>query len=262
MPGRIEGTVAIVSGAGSSGPGIGVGKATSILFAREGARVVLVDKFEDRATETLTQVNDAGGEGFVVVADITEPAACQRIVDEAVARYGTVDSLVNVAHFAPQLGLLDTSPDVYHQVMAVNVTAAFMLAKAAIPVMIQHGGGAIVNVTSVAALRGTGVSLTAYATSKAALVGMMNDIACAYGPQGIRVNSIAPGHVHTPMRDTGVAERGLDPATVDMGDRTALGFEGDGWDVARAALFLVSTDARYITAVHLPVDGGATARMP
>jgi NAD(P)-dependent dehydrogenase (short-subunit alcohol dehydrogenase family) len=241
---------------------MGVGKATSIVFAREGARVVLVDKFEDRAAETLAQVKDAGGEAAVVAADITDPAACRRVVDETIAQFGALHILVNNAAISPLVGVVDTDPDMYEQVMAVNVTGPFMLAKAAIPVMIEHGGGAIVNITSVAAIRGTGVPQTAYSTSKAALIGMTTDIACAYGRQGIRINAIAPGNIATPMRDSAALDAGIDPTTLNAANRTALGFEGDAWDIARAALFLTSEDARYITAVHLPVDGGTTARMP
>jgi NAD(P)-dependent dehydrogenase (short-subunit alcohol dehydrogenase family) len=262
MGGRLDGKVAIVSGAGSSGPGVGVGKATSLLFATEGARVVLVDKFEDRALETLRLVKDAGGEATVVAADMTDPLSCQRAVDEAVAAFGGVNALVNNAAISPLVGLLDTTPEVYAEVMAINVQAAFMLTKAAVAHMIDHGGGAIVNITSTASIRGTGVGQTAYSASKAALLGMTADVACAYGKHGVRVNCIAPGHIDTPMRTAEATRIGIDVTTIDFGQRTALGFDGDAWDIARAALFLVSDDARYITAVHLPVDGGATARMP
>lgn len=262
MGNRLAGKVAVISGAGSSGPGIGVGKAMSILFAQQGARIVLVDKFEDRALETLRLIKDAGGEATVVAADVTDAAACQRVVDEAVTAFGTVDVLVNNAAISPLVGIVDTTPEVYAAVMAVNVQAAFMLTKAAIPIMSQQGGGAVVNITSVASIRGTGVAQTAYSTSKAALLGMTWDVACAYGKQGVRINCIAPGHIDTPMRTAEAATIGIDVTEVDMGPRTALGFEGDAWDIARAALFLASDDARFITGVHLPVDGGATVRMP
>lgn len=258
----MKGKVAIVSGAGSSGPGVGVGKATSLLFAQAGARVVLVDKVETRARETLDAISEEGGEAVVVVADITDPDACQRVAETAVAHFGTVDILVNNAAISPPLDLLGTSPEVYEQVMAVNITGPFMLSKAVIPVMIAAGGGAIANITSLAAIRGTGVGAAAYATSKTALLGLTTDIACTYGRHGVRINAIAPGHINTPMRNQTAEQVGLDPSTVDMGDRTALGIEGDAWDIARAALFLCSPDARYITGVHLPVDGGASLRVP
>jgi NAD(P)-dependent dehydrogenase (short-subunit alcohol dehydrogenase family) len=262
MVAHLEGKVAIVSGAGSSGPGVGVGKATSVLFAQEGARLVLVDKFEDRAQQTLQMVKDAGGQGVVIVADITDPVECERIADKAVMQFDTIDILVNNAAISPLVGLVDTEPEVYARIMAVNVTGPFMLSKAVIPVMMTGGGGAIANITSIAAIRGTGVPETAYAASKAALLGMMVSVACAYGPQGIRINSIAPGHIDTPMRTLAAEEAGIDIKALDFSRRTALGIEGNAWDIARAALFLCSSDARYITGVHLPVDGGASVMTP
>jgi len=258
---KLEGRVAIVTGAGSSGPGFGTGKAISVLFAREGARVVLVDKFEDRAKETLRLIEEKGGRATVVTADLAEVPACQYVVDEAVARYGGVDILVNNAAIASSTSLLNTTPELYHQVIAVNLTAPFMLSKAAIPAMVERGGGAIVNVTSIAAMRGQGgAGATAYAASKAGLMGLMVDLADAYGKQGIRVNCIAPGIINTPMRAAAMRQAGVDPTQIDLSFKTSLGIDGDAWDVARAALFLAGPDGRYITGVLLPVDGGTTAR--
>ncbi len=258
---KLDGRVAIVTGAGSSGPGLGTGKAISVLFAREGAKVVLVDKFEDRADETLRLIEDEGGSATVVIADLAEVASCQHVVDQAVDRYGGVDILVNNAAIASSTSIVDTTPELYHQVIAVNLTAPFMLSKAAIPVMIERGGGAIVNITSIAALRGQGgAGSTAYAASKAGLIGLMVDLADAYGKKGIRVNCIAPGIINTPMRAAAMRQAGVDPAQIDLSFRTSLGIEGDAWDVARAALFLAGPDGRYLTGVLLPVDGGTTAR--
>jgi len=258
---KLAGRVAIVTGAGSSGPGFGTGKAISVLFAREGAKVVLVDKFEDRAKETLRLIEEEGGKGTVVTADLADIPACQHVVDEAVARYGGVDILVNNAAISSSTSLLDTTPELYHQVIAVNLTAPFMLSKAAIPVMIERGGGAIIHITSIAAMRGQGgAGATAYATAKAGLRGMMVDVADAYGKQGIRVNCIAPGMIDTPMRAAAMRQAGVDPASIDLSFRTCLGIDGDAWDIARAALFLGGPDGRYITGVLLPVDGGATSR--
>ncbi len=258
---KLDGRVAIVTGAGSSGPGLGTGKAISVLFAREGAKVVLVDKFEDRADETLRLIEDEGGSATVVIADLAEVASCQHVVDQAVDRYGGVDILVNNAAISSSTSIVDTTPELYHQVIAVNLTAPFMLSKAAIPVMIERGGGAIVNITSIAALRGQGgAGSTAYAASKAGLIGLMVDLADAYGKKGIRVNCIAPGIINTPMRAAAMRQAGVDPAQIDLSFRTSLGIEGDAWDVARAALFLAGPDGRYLTGVLLPVDGGTTAR--
>ena len=261
QPRKLEGLVAVVTGAGSSGPGIGTGKAISILFARGGAHVVLVDKFEDRASETLRMIKDEGGEATVVTADLAEVAACQQVIDDAVARYGGVDILVNNAAIASSASILDTTPELYQQLVAVNLTAPFMLSKAVIPRMVERGGGAILNITSIAAIRGQGgTGSSAYATSKAGLMGLMVNLADGFGKSGIRVNCIAPGIIDTPMRTAVMQNAGLDPARIDLTSRTALGIEGDAWDIARAALFLAGPDGRYITGVLLPVDGGSTAR--
>jgi NAD(P)-dependent dehydrogenase (short-subunit alcohol dehydrogenase family) len=257
---KLEGKVAIVTGAGSSGPGLGTGKAISIVLARQGAKVVLVDKFEDRARDTLRLIEDEGGEASIVTADLTEIPACQRVVDETIARHGGVDILINNAAMSARASLLDTTPELYQQVVAINLTAPFMLSKAAVPSMIKRGGGSIINITSIAAMRGSGgAGHTAYCATKAGLEGMMIDLADAYGKQGIRVNCVAPGIIATPMRDQATLEAGVDPKTLNLGARTALGREGDAWDIARAVLFLVGPDGSYITGVLLPVDGGKTA---
>jgi NAD(P)-dependent dehydrogenase (short-subunit alcohol dehydrogenase family) len=259
--GKLAGKVAIVTGAGSSGPGVGTGKATAVLFAREGARTVLVDKHEDRAAETLAVIQSEGGEAAIVTADLSEIAACQQVVDEAAARYGTVDILVNNAAIASSTSILETTPELYQEVLAVNLTAPFFLTKAAIPLMVDAGGGSIVNIMSIAAMRGQGgQGRTAYAASKAGQWGLMVDIADAFGMQGIRINTIAPGIIDTPMRTAAIMQGGLDPEKVDLSAKTSLGIEGDAWDIARAALFLAGPDGRYITGVLLAVDGGTTAR--
>ena len=258
---KLNGKVAIITGAGSSGPGIGTGKAISMLFAREGAHVVLVDKYEDRAKETLRLIEDEGGQATIVTADLADVAASQHVVDQAITAYGAVDVLVNNAAITLPAGILDTTPQQYEEVLAINLTAPFMMTRAVLPVMVERGGGSIVNITSIAALRGQGgKGATAYATAKAGLLGLTTDVADAFGTKGIRVNCIAPGIIDTPMRNAVIARAGLDPAKVDLTSRTSLGIEGDAWDIARAALFLAGPDGRYITGVLLPVDGGSTAR--
>jgi NAD(P)-dependent dehydrogenase (short-subunit alcohol dehydrogenase family) len=258
---KLAGKVAIVTGAGSSGPGVGTGKATSVLFAREAARIVLVDKYENRAKETLALIEDEGGEAMIAVADLSEVATCQQVVDEAVARYGTVDILVNNAAISSSTSILETTPELYEEVLAVNLTAPFFLTKAVIPIMVEAGGGSIVNIMSIAAMRGQGgQGRTAYAASKAGQWGLMVDVADSFGSLGIRINTIAPGIIDTPMRAAAIRQGGLDPAQVDLSAKTSLGIEGDAWDIARAALFLAGPDGRYITGVLLAVDGGTTAR--
>jgi NAD(P)-dependent dehydrogenase (short-subunit alcohol dehydrogenase family) len=259
--GKLEGKVAIVTGAGSSGPGLGIGKAISVLFAREGAKVVLVDMDEGRAADTLKMIEDEGGQATVIVADLAERSSIQRIVEETVARHGGIDILVNNAAFGGRgSSLLEVTPEHYDKIIAVNLTAPFMLTKAVVPIMIERGGGSILNITSIAAMRGQGgKGNAAYATAKGGLQSLMVDVADAFGKKGIRVNCIAPGHIDTPMRSQDMVAAGIDPKTFNLAALTALGIDGDGWDIARAALFLAGPDGRFITGVLLPVDGGKTA---
>jgi NAD(P)-dependent dehydrogenase (short-subunit alcohol dehydrogenase family) len=258
---KLDGKVTIVTGAGSAGKGYGTGKAMSVLFAREGSRVVLVDMFEDRAKETLNLIQEEGGEATIVPVDLTDPANCDRVVDEAVAQYGGVDILINNVAIPLSKSILDTSREEYDRLIATNLNAPFWLSKAAIPSMIERGGGSIINITSIAALRGHGGhGGAAYATSKSGLLGLTTDLADVFGNQGIRVNAIAPGIIATPQRDNAVLQNGGDPSKLDLTTKTCLGIEGDAWDIARAALFLAGPDGRYITGVLLPVDGGTISR--
>ena len=175
---KLEGKIAVVTGAGSSGPGVGTGKAISVLFGREGAKVVLVDKFEDRAKETLALVEAEGAEAAIVTTDLADIDAGQRVIDEAIATFGGVDILVNNAAIPSTTGILDTPPEVYSETIAVNLTAPYMLTRAVLPVMVERGGGSILNIISIAALRGQGGrGATAYAASKAGLMGLMVDVA-------------------------------------------------------------------------------------
>jgi NAD(P)-dependent dehydrogenase (short-subunit alcohol dehydrogenase family) len=258
---KLDGKVAVVTGAGSSGPGVGTGKAISVLLAREGAKVVLVDMFEERAKETLDLITEEGGEATVVVADLSKIPECRRVISDTVAAYGGVDILVNNAAMGNNKGLLDIPDEVYEKMIAINLTAPFMLCQAAIPVMIERGGGSIVNISSIASLRGTGgAGQAAYASAKAGLKGLMIDIADVYGKQGIRINAVAPGIIKTPMRDQSMIQAGLNPDEFDLTFKVSLPYEGDAWDIARAVLFLAGPDGRFITGVLIPVDGGTVAR--
>jgi NAD(P)-dependent dehydrogenase (short-subunit alcohol dehydrogenase family) len=259
--GRLAGQVAIVTGAGSVGEGFGTGKAISVLFARAGARVVLVDREESRAADTRGLIEAEGGEAVLVAADIADPSSWELIVGTALDRFGTVGVLVNNAALANTIGILDTGLEDLQEIIAVNLVAPFMLTKTAIPVMVRDGGGSIIYISSVAGLRGQGGDgRTAYAATKSAMTGMTVDLADAFGRQGIRVNTIAPGLIATPHRAHLLAEQGLDEASFHLADKTCLGVEGDSWDVANAALFLASPEGRYLTGVVLPVDGGSISR--
>jgi NAD(P)-dependent dehydrogenase (short-subunit alcohol dehydrogenase family) len=264
VTGRVAGKVAVVTGAGSSGPGIGTGKAISVVLAGEGASVLLVDNVPERAEETLRLIEEADGQGAVCAADISDPAACADMVAAAVDRFGGIDILVNNAAITEHVSILDTSPETYQRIVGVNLTGAFMACKFAIPVLLSRRGGSIVNIGSIASIRDSGSSHPAYSASKAALLGLTTDLAGAYGRDNIRVNAVLPGIIATPMAHAVAVGRAESPGAAE--GRTAganlLGRQGDAWDVAHAVLFLCSDEAAYITGVVLPVDGGAVAAMP
>jgi NAD(P)-dependent dehydrogenase (short-subunit alcohol dehydrogenase family) len=258
VPGdRLAGKVAIVTGAGSRAPGgIGNGRATAVLFARQGARVALVDTTETWVNETLQMIQSEGGEAFTIVADVTDPSACQRIVRETIDRWGKLDILVNnVGINGPRGTALEVDPDEWDKAMRINVTSMMLMAKYAIPEMVRNGGGAIINLGSVAGLVSGNPNLM-YTASKGAVVQMTRAMAAHHAGQGIRVNCVAPGMVYTPM----VYADGMQPAQREARRmRSLLQTEGTGWDIGYAILFLASDEARWITGVVLPVDAGATA---
>ena len=251
-PGRLEGKVAIVTGAGSSGPGVGNGKAASVLFAREGAKVLLVDINADHAQETLELITAEGGEASVFQADVTNADHCRSMVESAVERYGRLDILDNNVGVILRAKFADIDPEDWDRVMAINLKSMMLASQSAIPRMIDSGGGSIINMTSVAGIRAW--SDAAYAASKAGIIGLTQTVAAEYGRYGIRANAIAPGAVYTPM----VAWQLSEEAREIRRESTLLGTEGTAWDVAWAAVYLASDEARWVTGVLLPVDGGVT----
>ena len=252
----MAGKVAIVTGAGSRAEGIGNGRATAVLLARHGARVTLVDAVRSAAEDTAGMIAEEGGECLVFEADIAEGEACRSAVALTVAEWGRLDILVNnVGVTGPAGTAVEVDMEAWDKAMRVNVSSMVLTAKHAIPEMKKAGGGAIVNISSVAGFLGGHPSLL-YQTSKAAIINLTRAMAAHHGREGIRVNCIAPGTVYTPM----VASRGM---TSEMRQSrqeiTLLGTEGTGWDVGYAVMFLASDEARWITGVMLPVDGGASA---
>ena len=251
---RLEGKVAIVTGAGSSGPGVGTGKASSILFAREGARVLLVDRVGRRAEETLASIRGDGGEASVFEADITRERDCRSMVDAALERYGSLDVLFNNVGIDGRGDVVETEEEDWDQVMAVNLKSMMLTSKFAVPKMAESGGGSIINMSSIAALRVSGAS---YAASKGGVVALTASMAVHHGRDNIRVNCIAPGLIYTPMVSAMTEE------TRDLRRRSApLGTEGTSWDIGWAAVFLASDEARWISGVVLPVDAGILAATP
>ncbi|MEM7404658.1 MAG: glucose 1-dehydrogenase [Pseudomonadota bacterium] len=250
----LTGKAAIVTGGGSRADGIGNGRAAAILLARAGARVLVVDLEEDAAAQTVAAIEEEGGEASFTVGDVTQGDECERIVATAVERYGRLDALDNNVGIGSRKSVVEETLDEWQRVMHVNVTSMMLMGKHAIPAMVQSGdGGAIVNISSISTLRPRG--LTAYSTSKGAVIALTKAMAVDHGPHGVRVNCVAPGPVYTPM----VYAKGMTPELRE-GRRKAsvLGIEGSGWDIGSAVLYLLSGLSRYMTGQTLVVDGGAT----
>jgi NAD(P)-dependent dehydrogenase (short-subunit alcohol dehydrogenase family) len=256
-PPRLEGKVAIVTGAGSSGEGVGNGKAASILFAREGAKVLLVDFQEDRARETLQIIQEEGGVASTLQGDMTKIKDCEQMAQIAMERYGRIDILDNNVGISQRGTVVEVSEEDWDRVMAVNMKTIMLASKATIPYMIASGGGgSIINISSIAGLRAH--SSTPYSASKAGVIGLTFSMAADHAADNIRANVIAPGLVYTPM----VAPRMNDDLRQFRSEAAPLKSEGTGWDVGYAALFLASDEARWITGICLPVDAGLTAVHP
>lgn len=247
---RLDGKVAIVTGAGAEGEDIGIGRAIALLMAREGAHVLCADLFADRADATARQILAEGGSAIAAAGDVSEADVCLRLVREAVDRFGRLDILVNNVGISTPASLESIDVALWNRTIAVNLTSAMLMSKAAVPEMARGGGGAIVNISSLAGMRAMGA--IAYGPSKAAMAQLSREIGVLHGRQGIRANTVAPGHVMTPHAMSKL------PADMREVRRRVgpLGIEGDAWDVAQATLFLASDEARFINGVELAVDGG------
>ena len=251
MVGRLKDKVAIVTGAGSRGPGIGNGKASAILFAREGAKVLCVDLELPRAEETSREIQKEGGTAVAFAADVTRAADCRAMVEEAVSRWGGLDVLHNNVGVESRLDLMETTEQEWDRVMAIDLKSMLLATQAAVPEMEKRGRGAITCVSSIAALVGHG--RTAYAAAKAGVIGFVTSVAVQLGPKAIRVNGIAPGQVWTPMVERLGAE-----ARERRRRAAPLGVEGTGWDVGWGAVYLASEEARWVTGHILVIDAGLT----
>ena len=254
----LTGKVAIVSGGGAVGDGIGNGRAAAILLARAGTRVVVSDLDKKLAQRTVEMIKGEGGTAVAEACDATKEADCKRLVDAAVDRWGRLDFLDNNVGIGSRGSVVEEKPEEYRRVMQVNVETMFLLSKHAIPAMIKTAkGGSIVNISSISALRPRG--LTAYTTSKGAVIALTRAMAIDHAEQGIRVNCVAPGPVYTPM----VYAAGMSAAARDQRRKaSALRVEGTGWDIGHAVRFLLSDHARYITGQTLVVDGGTSLQAP
>lgn len=262
---RLRDKVAIIVGGGQvPGEGLGNGRAASILFAREGAKVVVADRNIESAQETVALVEKEGGVAFAVRADITVDADCKALAEACVARFKRIDIL----HNNVGIGTGDSGPtkitdEAWDRIFDVNVKGAMHTVRHALPVMREQGSGVILNVSSIASVCAT--NLLAYKSSKAALNAFTHSIALTNAKHGIRANNILPGLMNTPMAIEGISQgRGIDRNQL-IDARNAMvplkGGMGTAWDVAHAALFLASDEARFITGINLPVDGGQSARI-
>jgi NAD(P)-dependent dehydrogenase (short-subunit alcohol dehydrogenase family) len=264
MSGRVEGKVAIVTGAGSVGPGIGNGRAAAIVYAREGARVVLVDLDLESAQVTETMIRHEGWEAFAFRADVSDAGDCRRVVEECLARYGRVDILHNNVGIEIPGGLADTTEESWDRTMAVNLKSMFLLCKEVVPPMERQGGGAIVNISSINAIRTLPALSLPYAVSKAGIIAFTRDVAVEYAAKGIRANAVLPGMMATPFVVGALTEAYGGDIGAMMERRDGLcptGKQGEGWDVAYLSLFLASDEAKYITGAAMVVDGAQTARI-
>ena len=261
---RLADKIAIVVGAGQTpGATIGNGRATAIRFAEEGACVMLVDRDVESAEETLDEIRRRGGQGVVMRADVTDPNDCAAIPSTCLTHYGRIDILHNnVGIGTGDSGATSVSDEVWDNIFDVNLKSIMRICRATLPTMRKQGAGVILNISSIAAV--CGIGLVSYKASKAALNAYTHSLASGGAKYGIRANVIMPGLMNTPMAIEGYVEAGHERenliatrnASVPLGNQM-----GSAWDVANAALFLASDEARFITGVSLPVDGGQSSRI-
>ena len=262
---RLEGKVAIVTGAGQTrGETIGNGRATAILFAREGARVMLLDRNLSSAEETLEMINDEGGECFTFEGDVTSESDCVAMAEQCHQHYGQIDILQNnVGIGFRDAGITKLKEEDWDHILNVNLKSMFLTCKHVVPYMRRRKTGAIINISSVAAIASTG--MVAYKISKAGVMALTQNLSTGNARFGIRANCILPGLMNTPMAIEGFSTSLGQPREKVIADRDArvpLNQKmGTGWDVAYASLFLASDEAKFITGVNLPVDGGQSVRI-
>lgn len=264
MAGRLQDQVVIVTGAGCVGPGWGNGRAVSVRFAEEGAKIFAVDLDPDALKETIERTEAVGGEIAGHICDITDGAAVAKMVAACVERFGTVDVLVNNVGGSAKGGPVAMSEEIWDKQIDFNLKSVFLTCKNVLPIMEEKGKGSIVNTSSTSGMRWTGAAQSAYAATKAGVIQFSKVVAVEYAAKGIRVNTVVPGQLHTPMVEARLAgqraDGDVDALLKTRLARIPLGFMGDGRDTANAALFLASDEARFITGTEIVVDGGMTAR--
>lgn len=255
----LRGMTAVVTGAGSLGRGIGIGRAAAILLAEAGARVGLIDASQDAAEQTNGIIAERGGTAMVSVADLADEQQVERAIREITGALGPASILVNnVGIVGPAGDSEEVDLGHWDAAMAVNVRSMVITSRCVLPQMRRLGGGSIINVSSVAGMGG-GYPAVFYPTSKGAVISLTRTMAAHHGREGIRVNAVAPGQLFTPR----IGARGISKEMRESRTRSSLlGTEGTGWDAGYAILYLASPAARWVTGVLLPVDAGLTGTIP
>jgi NAD(P)-dependent dehydrogenase (short-subunit alcohol dehydrogenase family) len=254
--GRVEGKVAIVTGAGSvPGPGVGTGKAIAVTLAREGAKLFLVDLFPERAEETKRLIEEEGGEAVVFKADCTKWQDCAALALAAMETFGTIDILVNNLGRASFGAVTEAREEEWDLTFAINLRTVFLVSKYVIPVMAGQGAGSVINLSSLSAFRPGRTA--AYSAAKAGVEALTFDMAYAHGKQGVRVNCVMPGSIVTPVA-TNITSTLPDAENLEELRQLSgmLDIVGDAWDIANAVLYFAGDESRYVTATSLPVDAG------
>lgn len=261
---RLKDRVAIVFGAGSSGPGWGNGKAAAVTYAREGAKVVSVDMAEAAAEETAGIIRGEGGEAIAVTADTTNLAAVEAAVEAAMTRFGKLDILHNNVGVVLHGGPVELDEEAFRRNLDINIGSVYRTAKAVLPHFLAQKSGVIVNISSVAAIRWTGYPYFAYYAAKAAVNQATVALALQYAPHGIRANCVMPGMIDTPLIYKQISSQygSIEEMVAARGRAVPMGHMGTAFDVANAALFLASDEAKFITGVSIPVDGGQSCAVP
>lgn len=261
---RFESKIAIVTGAGCVGAGWGNGRAMAVRLAEEGAKVLAVDRDRERLDETLSLAGDAAGSITPCICDVTSAASVQAMVEACLQAYGVPHILINNVGGSAAGGPVQLSEETWDSQIDINLKSVFLTCKYVLPHMVALRRGAIVNVASTSGLRWTGSAQVAYAASKAGVIHLSRVVAVQHAPDGVRVNTVVPGQLHTPMVEVRLAKQrsggDVEALLASRVKRIPLGFMGDGRDTASAALYLASDEARFVTGTELVVDGGMTAR--
>lgn len=266
MTSRLKDKIALVVGAGSSGPGWGNGKATAVAFAREGAKVACADYRLEAAQETVDLIQKEGGDAIAIRADVSKSEDIQKMVSAVSEFYGRIDILDYNVGLAEVGSIVEISEAEWDRIFDVNLKGAMLSMKCTIPLMEKQGGGSIINISSIAGIRYTGVDYPTYYATKAALNHLTRATAAQYASRNIRVNAILPGLMKTPMVEnspalkTAYGKGDVEKMWAARAAQVPMGRMGDAWDVANAAVFLASEESRYITGIELVVDGGVTLK--